>query len=86
MVQCYHNIMEKGATDDSIVKVNLRKPHSGNLEGHVEVHGTAVSGSTVICDELIEYPSEASDDFDATSHNTLCQLLQSVPNLWKTTA
>lgn len=74
------------ASDDTVVKVNLRKPHSNTLEGHVEVHGTAVSGSTVICDELIEFLPERSADFDATSHNTMCQLLQSVPNLWKTAA
>ncbi|KAK5645441.1 hypothetical protein RI129_006815 [Pyrocoelia pectoralis] len=74
------------SSDDKIVKVNLRKPHSNILEGHVEVHGTAVSGTTVICDDLTEFSPESSAEFDATSHNTMCQLLQSVPNLWKTAA
>ncbi|KAF5308531.1 hypothetical protein FQR65_LT06196 [Abscondita terminalis] len=72
------------SVDDVSVKVNLRKPHTNPLEGHVEVHGVAQSGPTIICDELIEFPVEESSEFDAASHNILCQLLQTVPNLWNT--
>ncbi|KAF5292019.1 hypothetical protein FQA39_LY14136 [Lamprigera yunnana] len=74
------------STDDVVVKVNMRRPRTNPLEGHVEVHGIGQSGPTIICEELIEFPIEESADFDAASHNILCQLLQSVNDLWQTTS
>ncbi|KAF2897786.1 hypothetical protein ILUMI_08373 [Ignelater luminosus] len=71
--------------DDVLVKVNLRKPNRDPLEGYVEVHGTAQAGNVVICDNIVQFSSK-TDEFDAAGHNSLCKLLHSVPNLYKTTS
>ncbi|XP_044754304.1 uncharacterized protein LOC123313472 [Coccinella septempunctata] len=71
---------ELRATDNVMVKVNLKKPLDRPIEGYVEVQGVfqnrAITASNLIVFE--------NTDFDAEGHNTLCSLLQSIPNLWST--
>ncbi|GJQ75806.1 hypothetical protein Trydic_g17875 [Trypoxylus dichotomus] len=69
--------------DNKPIKVNLKKPYNDLLEGYVEVHGTA-QNNVIICDEVIQFSDQASKDFDVAAHNTLCQLLHTVPELWRT--
>ncbi|KRT79361.1 hypothetical protein AMK59_7349, partial [Oryctes borbonicus] len=70
-------------TDSKPIKVNLKKPYNDLLEGYVEVHGTA-QNNVIICDEVIQFSDAASKEFDVAAHNTLCKLLHSVPELWRT--
>ncbi|XP_022917538.1 replication protein A 14 kDa subunit-like [Onthophagus taurus] len=71
------------STDDVLIKVNLKRPNRNVLEGYVEVHGTA-QNKAIICDEMVLFSQDGSKDFDTASHNTLCNLLHSVPQLWVT--
>ncbi|KAI4460752.1 replication protein a3 [Holotrichia oblita] len=70
-------------TDNKTIKVNLKKPYNDLLEGYVEVHGTA-QNNVIIGDEVIQFSDAASKEFDVGAHNTLCQLLHTVPDLWRT--
>lgn len=72
-------------TDDVVVKVNFKKPFMNALEGYVEVQGVAQS-KTIICDEIVQFPTEGSKDFDVISHNTLCNMLHVIPDIYKTQA
>ncbi|XP_019877406.1 uncharacterized protein LOC109605276 [Aethina tumida] len=66
--------------DNVIVKINLKRPLTSPLEGYVEVIGTS-QGKTVLADDFIIFNNEK---MDVKSHNTLCQLLYTVPNIWST--
>ncbi|XP_023246087.1 uncharacterized protein LOC106638725 [Copidosoma floridanum] len=50
-------------TDNVSVNVNLPEPIDGNCEGIIEVHGTAVSKSTVSGKSYVHFPPELSDNF-----------------------
>lgn len=56
-----------------------------NLMGRfiLQVHGMS-QGHSIICDEVILFPSETTCKFDSASYNVLCNLLHSIPDLWKT--
>ncbi|KAJ8986044.1 hypothetical protein NQ317_013929 [Molorchus minor] len=59
------------ASDNQIVKINLKRPLDKPLEGYVEVHGTS-AGKEVIADDFVIF---TNDKFDAKGHNALCQFL-----------
>lgn len=40
-------------------------------------------GKSLICDEVIQFSEQESEQFDAESHNILANLLHSIPDLWK---
>ncbi|XP_017776258.1 PREDICTED: uncharacterized protein LOC108562439 [Nicrophorus vespilloides] len=67
--------------DGENIKINMKQPHDGPLNGYVEVRGVS-QGKTVLCDEVIEWDTD-DVEFDVTSHNSLCSLLNSIPNLWE---
>ncbi|XP_045474497.1 uncharacterized protein LOC123680573 [Harmonia axyridis] len=71
---------ELRATDNVMVKVNMKRPLDRPIEGYVEVQGP-YQNKAITATNLIVFENT---DFDAEGHNTLCSLLQSIPNLWNT--
>lgn len=51
------------ATDNVSVNVTLPEAIEGNCEGYLEVHGTAMSKSTVSCKLFVHFPPEMSENF-----------------------
>ncbi|KAK9881703.1 hypothetical protein WA026_017222 [Henosepilachna vigintioctopunctata] len=71
---------EVRATDNVMVKVNLKRPLDRPIEGYVEVQGL-YQNKCITVTNLIVFDTQ---EFDAEGHNTLCSLLHSVPNIWNT--
>ncbi|KAF7288045.1 hypothetical protein GWI33_000099 [Rhynchophorus ferrugineus] len=75
------NNFEIQAVDDVGVLVHVKQPVNSPITDHwVEVRGVS-TGKAVDADD---YTIFSNKEFDAKSHNTLCQLLYSVLNLWET--
>lgn len=45
------------------MNVTLPEPIDGSCEGYMEVHGTAMSKSTVQSNLFVHFPPEMSNDF-----------------------
>lgn len=72
------------STDGMSVQVTLQDPLSALLTGWVEVIGMAGSNDTVRCKEIITYTgSEGEEEFDANSHNMLCNFLANCRDLYR---
>ncbi|CAG9863816.1 unnamed protein product [Phyllotreta striolata] len=69
---------EMRTTDNQIVRINLKRPIDQLLEGYVEVQGVS-TGKGVNAEGYINFENPK---FDAQAYNTLCSMLQSLPNLW----
>ncbi|KAL1491959.1 hypothetical protein ABEB36_012473 [Hypothenemus hampei] len=67
-------------TDDVQVKVNLQHPINRQTSGWIEVQGIC-TGRGINASDINMFENE---NFDCKSHNELCVLLQTVPNIWKT--
>ncbi|XP_030757178.1 replication protein A 14 kDa subunit-like [Sitophilus oryzae] len=71
------------SVDDVAVKVNVKEPINTPLTDHwVEVRGIS-AGKSINADD---YTIFSNKDFDVKSHNYLCSLLYSVPNIYQTEA
>ncbi|KAG5893553.1 hypothetical protein JTB14_013637 [Gonioctena quinquepunctata] len=71
---------EMRTADNQIVRVTMKRPIDSQIEGYVEVHGVS-TGKGITADDYITFTNEK---FDAKAHNTLCGLLNTIPNLWST--
>jgi hypothetical protein len=67
------------STDNVSVPVHLNKPLSEDLKGYVEVHGVCQGGKTIQAENFYTFTNKK---FDAKSHNTLCKLMNSIPNVY----
>lgn len=45
------------------MNVSLPEPIDGNHEGYIEVHGTALSKTTVSCKSFVPFPPEMCSNF-----------------------
>lgn len=71
-------------TDNITVNVNLPEPIDGNCEGLVEIHGTALSKSTVACKTYIHFPPEKADNFESDKYNAFLLALHVIGDKkWK---
>ncbi|CAH1163566.1 unnamed protein product [Phaedon cochleariae] len=71
---------EMKTTDNQVVRISLQRPIDNPIEGYVEVHGKS-TGKGITADDYITFSNES---FDAKAYNSMCTLLNSVPNLWHT--
>ncbi|GAB6033306.1 hypothetical protein CHUAL_013077 [Chamberlinius hualienensis] len=69
------------ASDGKIVTVSRREPQQDYLEGVVEVQGRVTSDSSMLCNNIIVFPSEYVQGFDMESYNEAILLMQKCQSL-----
>lgn len=55
--------MDLEASDGQRIIVAMKRPLDEQLSGIIEVHGTAQSSNTVLCDFYIAFPTEMTHKF-----------------------
>ncbi|KAG7173246.1 uncharacterized protein LOC121860752 [Homarus americanus] len=75
--------MNVTASDKVLIQVVLQQPLQENVEGVVEIHGTA-KGRQVLANECITFPVEYTENFDMENYNYAINYMNSVVgNSWK---
>ncbi|XP_066586198.1 replication protein A 14 kDa subunit-like [Prorops nasuta] len=68
--------IELCTTDNTQVNVTLPEPITDNVEGYIEVYGTAQSKSTLSCKRYVVFPPHMTEYFNIKEYNELLMALK----------